>query len=244
MNLSPIILLCFLSANACTSKENLKRPIKQGLVVMKTVFYDSSGTVKFVDTLKIWYKDSVAIQEIHRINLSNNSSKTPPQVTYSVILYRYMDLKNKALYDYKTFSDSAVMQNKASLPDSGMRDYGWSFYSEVLRRIQGTPEPLSDTILGNVTYRRTRFHFTHDDPKKSFIVGYFRCDGVNEMFSLEKSYSHKIGCVMTKFSEFGVDQINPFATIEVEFISDSLNDRELGVFQAWGTNAKQNPIIK
>jgi hypothetical protein len=210
---------------------------------MKSVFYDTEDKQRFADTLKVWFKDSNAVEEIHRINLATDAAGNT-SMSYSVMFYRYIDLRNKAVYDYKSFSDSAKIFKKARLPDSLMKDYGWSFYSEKIRQIQGTPEEMKDTIIDNVTYKRAKFHFMYDDPKRTFIIGYFRCDGKGEMFSLEKAHSRKLNCTMTKFSEFPIGKTNPFATIELEFLSDTLTEREVKVFEAWKKNAEKGPVSK
>jgi hypothetical protein len=230
-------LLSCLASYTSTAQNN--KPDREGLVLMKTNY---NGKPAFTDILKIWYRDSTAIEEIHRINIATDASNNT-SISYSVLFYRYIDLNNRAFYDYKSFSDTARIFNRAVLSDSLTADQqGWNFYSEKTLQIQGTPEMMNDTIIDDITYKRAKLYFVYDDPQKSFIIAYFRCDGKGDIFSLEKKYSWKINCVMTKYSEFKVGKPGPYATIELEFTSDTLANNESKVFEAWERNAKQNPV--
>ena len=215
---------------------------KYGVIHKIVHFYDEYGNPTFTDVLRIWYKDSAVIEEIHRINTVTVGDSTT--VTYPLILCRYIHLRTKTYYDYKTFSDTAKIFNKAVLPDSQMRDYGWSFYSDKVLRIKGIPESLSDTVIDNITYKRVKFSFERHDPKKHFVVGYLRCDGRGELFSMEKQYSRERNCTMVKFFDFEYGREKPYASQEIEFVSDTLTKEEVKIFDVWEQNARQNPINK
>ncbi|MBN8673228.1 MAG: hypothetical protein J0L56_03780 [Chitinophagales bacterium] len=215
----------------------------QGKLLVTTHFYDKNGQITFTHYLRIWYKDSIVIEENTGVNtVTDEKNKTT--VTYPIISYRFIDLKNKMLYDYKTFSDTAALINKAILPDSLMTDIGWSFYSEKAPIIHGIPESLSDTMIGNVNYKRARFSYTWHNLQKDFIIGYFRCDGKGNMFSLEKAYSRSLNCRMAKYYAYKIGITAPVASKEVDYISNSLTAEELRVFAAWEKNAKEIPVGK
>lgn len=222
---------------SCTSKPKM---INNGIVEMKTAFYDSRGTPSFIDLKQVWYKDSSTIEKINRTDFLTVGSKTT--VTYSTLLFRFIDLRQKIFYDYKHFSDSAMPINKAPLPDSMMTDYGWSYYSHKVRRIQGIPQELSDTLIGHLNYRRIRFNFIGDELAKGYKIGYYRCDEKARMFSLEKSYSKKINCTMIRFEDFQYGLTIPLVTVDVEILSDSLNSEELRIFDAWQKNLMKYPV--
>ena len=228
---------------SCISMGQMDKPDKAGIVQEKTNFYAADGKPRFSDIIQVWYKDSVAIEKINSINIVTDTANVTT-IHYTVLLYRYIDLRSKTLYDYENFSDTAKIINKAVLPDSVMRDNGWSFYSNKIPQIQGIPESLNDTIIDNITYKRAKFNFLHDDPGKGFMIGYFRCDGKGIMFSLEKSYSRKLNCTMTKFFDFHYGTKVPYASKEVDFISDTLTEEELKVFESWEKNEKKYPVYK
>jgi hypothetical protein len=225
---------------ACSS---IGQVSNKGTIQLKTHFYNANGKPTFTHYLKIWYKDSVTITENTGVNTETDTANIET-VTYPIILYRYIDLQSKTLYDYKNFSDTAEIINKAVLPDSLMTDIGWSFYSEKAPKIQGIPEPLSDTVIDNITYKRTKFSFAWHDPQKNFLIGYLRCDGKGDMFSLEKAYSRKFNCAMVKYFSYKFGMARPYASKEVYYISDTLTKEELKVFEAWERNAKEKPVKK
>ena len=214
-----------------------------GIIQLKTLFYNEDGRATFTHYFKIWYKDSMAIEEITGVNSVTDTANITT-VTYPLIKYRFIDLRSESLYDYKNFSDTASIIHKSPLPDSLMLDCGWSFYSQKAPTIQGISESLTDTVIGNLDYKRVKFNFTGDDPTTGFLIGYFRCDGKGDMFSIEKNYSKKINCTMVKYFDYKIGMARPFASKEVFYISDTLTKHELKVFEAWEKNAKQNPIKK
>ncbi len=234
--LSFVFVLLF-SCQGKSQKNNV------GIIRKTTHFYNADGEPTFTHYLKIYYTDSVVIEEIRGVNTLTDTAYVTT-VTYPLLWCRYINLKSKRLYDYKNFSDTAKIFHKAILPDSLMLDGGWSFYSEKYPKIQGIPESLTDTIIENITYKRAKFCYITNDPKKNFQIGYFRCDGKGDLFSIEKDHSRKLNCTMVKYFDYKVGKPKPYFSKEVDFISESLTKEELEVFAAWGKNEKENPVYK
>ena len=202
-----IIGTIFLVLLFCTSKPKM---INIGIVQMKTVFYHPNGTPSATYFNQVWYKDSLTIEKITRKYFNTIRSKTT--VTDSTLFLRFVNLRDKVVYDYRNLSDTARPFNKATLPDSVM-DFGKrNYYSHKVRRIQGTPEELSDTSIDHLIYKRIQFNFIGDDLTKGYKIGYYRCNEKARMFSLEKDYSKKINCTMTRFKDFQTGFAGPFAT--------------------------------
>jgi len=232
------IYLLLLSFTSNSSKPKISN---NGIVQMKTIFYDSSGAPSFTDVKQVWYKDSSTIEKINRADFQTDSSDKTT-LSFSTLFFRFIDLRQKVLYDYKHFSDSAKPINIAQLPDSMMK-YGWSYYSHKVRRIQRTPQELSDTLIGDLVYKRIRFNFVGDDSTKGYKIAYYRCDEKARMFSLEKEYSKKINCTMIRFEDFQLGFAGQFATVEIEFLSDSLNNEQLKIFDVWQKNITKYPVV-
>lgn len=235
---SSSVIAIFLLVFSCSSSSQV---MNSGVVIHKTFFYNKEGDTTFSHYMKIWYKDSLFIEEIRGVNtVTDASGKTT--VTYPLLFCRFIDTRNKVLYDYKTFSDTARVFHKAALPDSLMLDAGWSFYSAKYPVISGSPESLSDTTIDNVTYKRKKFNFDSDNAAERFIIGFFRCDR-ESIFSIEKKYSNSINCLLVKMFDYKTDAPAPFASKEIEFASETLTEAELMVFDAWEKNVKQNPVL-
>jgi hypothetical protein len=237
------IWLAFLLSTMLFSYSSNGQLNTKGIVLNTTRFYNKEGKPTFTHYLKVWYKDSVCIQEIRGVNTATDTANNTT-VTYPLLFCRFIDLKTKTMYDYKTFSDTAKTFKKAVLPDSVLSDAGWNFYSEKHPKIQGVPKPLSDTLIDDVNYKRAKINFKAYDPAKSYLIACFRCDGKGDMFSLEKDYSRKINCTMVKFFDYKVGAAMPFASIEVSYLSNELTKEELNVFDAWEKNEKENPVEK
>jgi hypothetical protein len=231
------LLVVFVLSFLLLSCSSSAQPNKSGVLQLVTHFYDTTGKITFTHYLKIWYKDSTAIENITGMHSDTDTSNITT-VTYPLILCRYMDLRSKTLYDYRTFSDTSIMFNKALIPDTLMKDYGWSFYSDKALQIIEEPEPMSDTTIDNTHYKRAKFCFLHDDPKKQYQIGYFNCDNGISMFSQEKNYSRKINCNLVKFYDYHIGHEKPFGSQEIVQLADHLTPEELKVFDAWEMNAK------
>ncbi len=215
----------------------------EGIVFLKTQFFDSLGKSRFINIIKIWYKDSLVIEKINRTTIITYAGNQPT-FSYSLLAFRYIDLPGNTWHDYNTFSDTAKQIKHGILPDSVFKDYGWCFYSNKTLQIQGQPQLLTDTIIDNTVYKRAKFSFLRQHPEKYFAIGYFRCDNKPAMFSLEKSFSRQLNCVLVKILNYQNGKPVPYASMEVGFISDKLTHEERKVFEVWQLNAKSNPVFK
>ena len=105
--------------------------------------------------------------------------------------------------------------------------------------MKGEPEVLTDTIIRGTKYMRVKFSKLNR-PSGYYSIGYLRYDNKGKLFSLNKNFSSKVNCTMTRYDEFKETGLAPFATTELEFLSDTLSANELRVFQAWKENAKKD----
>lgn len=239
------ILFVLLLFNFLACKPD-KRVVDSGVVINKIQVLDSGSTLSnlhanlTIDS-KIWYKDSLAIEAI---TLTRFITDTSGKQTFETIIkhYVYMDPRTKSFYYYKNFSDTAKIIKKYAGIDSFERDGGWNFYSEKNIEFTGIPAVLSDTIIEHVNYKRVKFN-TKKEKYNYTSIGFFRCDKMGTMFKLDKVYSDKIQCPLVKVYDFPKDGGRGMSK-EINFISDTLTENELKVFNAWEKNAKHNPIKK
>lgn len=189
--------------------------------------------------MKIWYQDSIVIEEVVRIE-SRTDTANKTTVSYPVEVYKYFDLVHRNWYDYRTFADTSRIVRSGILPDSLVRgtDWrGWAFYTNSVP-MKSEPEVLTDTIIGGTKYMRIKFSKLKR-PSGYYGIGYLRCDNKGKLFSLDKKFSSKVNCRMTRYDEFKESGLRAFATTELEFLSDTLSAYELRVFHAWKENAKK-----
>jgi hypothetical protein len=152
---SVLVVACLLS----TCKSKPANP-SQGLAEFVIKVYDGiyPDSVKAIETLgvKVWYKDSMAIEENASVHYHTDSKNgTIRQV--EILNYRFNDLSDSSIYVYKSFSDTAGLISKYSFEDTTVRKIGgWGFNQNRTLHYVGGPQPLPDTIVGKTKYQRLK----------------------------------------------------------------------------------------
>ncbi len=209
-------------------------------MIQKTLnIFDKEGKPEITYHNNIWYYDSCIVEKITGINIVTKSGVTT--MSYPLRQYRYYNPHTKTVFDYKSFSDTAIYFDKFPLPDSLTNGReGWNVFSEKAPVISGEPVPLTDTVIDKISYKRYRFNYTFKNPGKGYLIGLFRCDNKGTLFSLEKKFSRKINCTLVKLFDYRVGREKLYASTEVFFISDTLSDQEMKAFKAWGKTAVED----
>jgi len=122
-----------------------------------------------------------------------------------------------------------------------VRDAPFSYYANEQTQIIGSREWLTDTMIENVKYRRARINLAGATPN-TYQIGYWRCENMGTVYSLEKTISDSISCTMTKLMSYLNGQSEPYFKQEVILLRDSLTNEELSVFDAWKNNVIKYPI--
>lgn len=197
---------------------------------------------------RIWYKDSLAIEEIKGLTIEEDTLGKETR-TVGLMHFTFIDIPTRSLYEYTSFSDTARLIRKYTQPDSVIVPGGWTFYAPA-KEYPGfdPPEILSDTSINGVAYKRRRIKYANPSSvgqKKQESIAYFRCDKKGKMlFSLLKNFSKEIGCPCVRIDHLP-DTAGFFPVLQqVEFVSDELTAEELKVFNAWEKNAKNNPLVR
>lgn len=232
--------VCLLGLSTCS------QPLQndsEGIVLNTVMLYKANGEPSFIYYHKLWFKDSCIIEKITGVNINTDTANVTT-MSYPVMWYTYTNPAAKTEYDYSSFSDTAKLLNKTTMQDSALKHKaGWHLYSSLYPIIIGDPIFLSDTVIEKVVYKKAKFNFSGQDPEKIFKIGYFRCDMGNHLFSLEKKYTRKTGCILIKYYDYRGKDKTLFGSTEVNFLSDKLTDEERRVFDAWGKKAGKNPAI-
>ena len=150
------IILLFYSCQFIT----VTKPANAGFVTVRVLYYDSI-LQNFVYSStdwperKLWYKDSLVIQELTGINLEENQQG---KFTRQAVIngYLFIDLRSKSFYEYRSFSDTAKLQKKYTQPDSVAIEGGWNFYY-AKNFVADTYSPLSDTIIEGIEVQTISF---------------------------------------------------------------------------------------
>lgn len=218
-----------------------------GLIISKLAFFDTISN-KYVSAQaywpdrKAWYKDSLVILEAPGLIIKSDTNSL--RETRQVIIdhYTFIDLRTRSFYEYATFSDTAVLVEKYTQPDTVSGRVGWTFYAP--RDIPFTEPPLNltDTVIGGILYQRVQFINRKEGVLNPVLIAYLQCDKKGTFFQIDRNFSEKRGCPIVKYEELPTPQ-NPVASAgEIVFVADSLSPAELKVFAAWERNAIKSPV--
>lgn len=235
-----ILVLALPNLMSCSSE---KKNINSGIVSVKHQMFDTSTTPFLQPILtndfRIWYKDSMAIEEVKLIRFITDTAGNESTETV-VMHYAFIYPASKSFYYYKNFSDTAAIIKKYAGIDSFITDGGWNFYTKRNIEYTGFPDIINDTVINQVNYKRVKFN-TQKEDNDYVSIGYFRCDKKRVIFKFDSDYSEKLGCPLVRIDDLPVEKGNPTRS-ELSFISDTLTKEELKVFDAWERNAKKYPV--
>lgn len=216
-----------------------------GVVLRKMRFLDSASG-KYIGIsqnkdMKMWYKDSMVIQEAHHIYQNEDEYHN---ITWSVVVekYKFADLRTREIYEYYTFSDTSKLIKRCTPEDTGCTRETWVFWTEKHGFMPNDkPESMNDTLIGGVKYQRVRFTKKVDTEKGKVeysIIGFLRCDLKNAILMYDKPFSKKMGCALVRFEDHYFPPVYPSDYGECEYLSQKLTQEELKVFNSWEKNAK------
>ena len=192
------------------------------------------GLNPHADTLSIIYKDDFVIEKINGINIIESKDST---ITWnSPLVIKYIDLKEKTIHDYKTFSDTAQIIGTGRLTDS-IFPHGWNFYSTKLLPLRNDPEILPDTAIDGKIFKRRKLRFIWNETADQYSIGYFDCNNETKILSLDPYLRNLIGCNMTKREDYVKGSEEPICIVELKISNNSLSDKELKAIEAWKMNA-------
>jgi hypothetical protein len=227
-----------------------------GIAVFKGSFYNPTLS-KYVNrqtdypNIKVWYRDSCVIEKIEGINIKSTvglhySGERLEKRWIVLIDYVFIYLPTHSFYRYKTFADTAKLAEQFTKPDSIQTSGVWNFYASTAKNMPDSINPMTDTTIKNINYKRKMLvYFDKDSAKTPFyFIGYFRCDKKGTMFQLEKSLSEKVGCPMVRSDGLPNPRRPRPLQLEVKYEADHLTPEEMKVFDAWEKYAKAHSVVK
>lgn len=231
---APVIFL-----SCCLEKETMK---SNGSLIL-TYFTKDSITNELTPAPhifpahKIWYKDSLVIEEVVGLNMGNDTSgKDTTWLTQEP--YIFIDLRKDYYYKYKSFSDTTAMIDAVYKYDSIKWGIPWDFYTAKGSYYGFSSTSQPDTSIKGVSYKRLLVYkpnYLEGKNNMSSYILYMRCDKKNTLFQFDKKLGDKLGCPIIR-----IDDKNSVS--ELQFITDNLSKEELRIFDAWEKNAKNYQV--
>lgn len=200
---------------------------------------------KYHKDSKIWIMDSLVIEEIMGVNIVRDENG---KETFDVIPERYtfINLKNKSIYEFSSFSDTAHLLAKYSEKNSrGKRNWLFFKYSDSLefKDIQ----KLSDSVIDNYTF--TRYQISKEQIRKEksesrVLYRYYTdCREKNIFLTFHKRISENTNCAVLKSDIIYIDA-KIFYHHNLVKQSSNLSYEELKVFNAWKKYSILNPVTQ
>ena len=219
-----------------------------GVVLKQSRIFDkltySWALPKYSRDITIWYKDSLVIEEAQHLYITNNHITGQETWKVETDHYIFIDLRKRAFYEYKNFSDTAAIQKKYRQPDSADINDSWNFIRTRAVISTKNLRHLTDTTIEGISYRRitsTDSSFSGDKMFSSFTWAYLRGDIKKSLFCLDKPLSGQLGRPIVRWDVLDLPA-NILSSSRINFSSSSLTPKELKVFAAWEKNAADHPV--
>jgi hypothetical protein len=222
--------------------------LKYGLRKLNPITGKFYADESFWTDQRIWYKDSLVIQEVASKNYLYDSSWKESFVI-GVLKYTFLDMRSMTFYEYKSFSDTAKMVERYLASDTAHIPGGWAFYKYTPGEKYngfGKAKILTDTVIDDITYKRITRLYTRQGQMDNIVpekyINYYRCDKKGMMmFSLYRELN-EIDCVCSRIDIIPTAEGYVTLSRQVFYLADSLTPAEQKVFTAWEKYAKENPV--
>ena len=198
------------------------------------------GISTFSTNTRIWYMDSMAVEEIRQPRFFSDSNGTVRGE--DSIGYLFIDFRKKMFYSYSNFSDTSRPVQAFHQADSIVIINGSMFYYNKRLELQNY-QVLPDTTIDAINYKRVKFKPLWDY-SVFYGIGYLRCDMYDSMFSLEKFYSDSMGCTMTKVEIITTANDKKINSEEISTLRHYLTKSEKKIFNTWKKYAQNNAALR
>jgi hypothetical protein len=244
MRRSQFIICCLaLSIFICQCTSN-KKISNEGLVVQQVHFFDSNinryvhQEKNFPDT-KIWFRDSLLIQEIKALQPSPHDSENSAKIEKAVVLcYSFIDMKTGFTYGFANLSDTSTLLHIHNIDEEKNRPFGaaqiafWR-YVPPAEKLEKKWQVLSDTIILGVLYKRMIW-IDKLNPNHSEVL-YARCDKKGTYFQFYNLIDKKNGCpfVIYEYMDHLPSGASSGMKSLYEFESAKLDSKMTKIFDVW-----------
>jgi len=214
--------------------------ISNGSYLLSTVFLNQRGDTLYNIPLRVWYRDSMAIEEIVGTgSVTDENNVTTIEHPFQFCIY--LDLRRDSVYDLSSLTDTARVLRRYPLPDSIMPGPGWAFFSKKQTPFDRAPHFFGDTTidgktwkLGYITYRIKFDRYQHR------VIGFFCCGEPYSPFSLEHGYYEQSGCRLDRILDFFDNYKHHTVDQRIEKLADKIPDSINHLFDSWQRRFNSN----
>ena len=247
---SIIITISFLILGLCSCSvgKNKGDTEHSGSVVYKIWLYNSV-TKNYVQSFqmlpnnKVIYTKDFAISVVPGVYLDwDNNGKDN---TSGILFYEFIDLQKNIFYKYAHLSDTATAFQIYNLQQADTVQWrtGWKFFQDkIIFRSGSKMVNLSDTIIGNVAYKRTNIinHAGMDTARFTTSTLLSDCTIKERRFQISNDLDSLGSCPITKVIATGYPYNKIGMMGEIVFERNYLTEEEKKIFKAWEQNARKH----
>lgn len=232
--LSLSVFTLILIACGSTLKENRR----QGYAEIVQTFSDGTAHVSdssFRFTTRRWYLGQFVIEERIRRNFSDLSASWKDEP----VCFLLKDLSKNRGFEFLSLADTASPVSSFSLDDSVelVSGTGYDGRSKYLPPYLSPGRWLSDTVMGNIPFRRFARDMQLENGKRLTDVYFLRCDidsFFRDFFNSIDSLSSAAGCTVTRMeTRDSISAAGFFMIVDVRFIRSMLTSQEKKTFERW-----------
>jgi hypothetical protein len=235
----------------CRTNKNLPSRQHAGAIVIRTLVKrinesDSAfRPMKYNHDQQLLFKDSFFIEDRIAVETVTDMNGNESWKAY-IQKYIFVDLPSRSLYDYNSFSDTAILLRAYTQADSAFKE-GYDYFGFKKSVFGEQTQILPDTLIDHITYKRLRsdtvYKKQNGDKRIESYIAYLRCDKSNSIMVAEKAQSKKIGCPVVRVDIIDYQSSYVIST-RWDMVADTLTPQELKVFAAWEKYAKEHPVTK
>ena len=232
------LMLVFLSV-ACGNKKDSSRTIVEECAIKNYQIWQLGSDTPTV-TIKenVWYRDSIGITQVCSIYTSDSGGVKKTKVLTNG--YRFFDMRNKLIYEYHHFADTANIVRKFLYSDTTVLVGGWDFFKNYSMPLD-TLTKLPDTLMASIPHQKYRVVHTSNGTQ-IVSIALFRCDIPFTIFKIDKGLSEKVGCPMVSVQMIPSGTNDIGVINQVKIISRNFPDSVRKIFGAWIENEKRYPV--
>lgn len=228
----------------CKEQKSKALSNNKGVIKDLVIFYDIKDSILHIDSTlkqKIWFKDSLIIDEVRDVVIYSDSKIST--IDFKLKYYRFTDLRTKNVWIFSNFSDTAKAWKSYNIYDSTDIVGGWDFKRKWEDRTFKF-RFLRDTIINKVKYQ-IYMAKGPDTTKNDALFAYATDSGMYPVFSLDYNLSNEIKLPILKTDYSTTQEVaNRIVNSSLTLLRDSLTTEEEKVFKAWERYSQQNPVVK
>ena len=190
-------------------------------------------TENLTTKITIWYLGNQSIQEVPYLDSKTDSTGT--HTNAYIKYYLFIDPDLHQYFYYRSFSDTSKLlkhyKGVNPIKDQG----GWDLYSNKEFNYESCKK-LIDTLIDANNYSRYSFRKISNGKTNDFIL-YTNCEIKGVPIRYLKPFSKKLGCPVTRMDIYYEGRLTGIS--QFQYVSYTLMNEELKVFDAWKKNEKK-----